>query len=184
MLIYKCGQSAKAEGLARAALARDPENADAHGLLSMLLADKHAAEHAESHGLRGVALAPEDAHAHVVLGSAYLRSGRPFKARQHLREALRLAPDDRDIEEAFVEVDRACRLPMLPAYYYALLVDRMPGKTNALVLLVVGAGLLSHARFRYAGVLKAVFFAFLLFSLYAILARTIMTWWTKRRPPQ
>lgn len=78
---------------ARQAVASDPQNAHAHALLALGLAQLEQPREAVEAGRRAVALAPDLAFAHFVLGRALLENDDVTAAERAARESLRLDPD-------------------------------------------------------------------------------------------
>lgn len=125
------GHKQKAEDLARRAVALDPDNDDAHAFLSLVLGERNKALESHAVGAQSVRLGPDEDLPHAALGISYLRTGRPYKARRHLREALRIEPNNPGLQEVFVEADYACRPIFWVMYYWSLVVERLPGKQFA-----------------------------------------------------
>ncbi len=181
-LLVKTGHMDKAERVARRALALDPDDESAHGLLGRVLASGWRARLGVRHGERGVALAPDSDATHASLGYTYLHSGHPFRARRHLREALRLDPTDADLQAAYLEADTACRLVYLPMYWWSHLVDRLPGKqVGAWVIFIV---VLQGLRWLDAPELVIGVFAFgyLLLVVYTWVAHHLVRAWIRFFP--
>jgi tetratricopeptide (TPR) repeat protein len=84
---------ARAVPAARQALAHDPQNAHAHALLALGLAQLEQPREAVEAAQRAVALDPEMAFAHYVLGRAQLAHDDARAAERAARESLRLDPD-------------------------------------------------------------------------------------------
>jgi tetratricopeptide (TPR) repeat protein len=183
-LLYAVERFDKAEALARAALTRDPEYAAAHSLLSLILtAREKAPSHARLHGAQGVGLSPESDLSHTALGIQYYRSGRPFAAKRHLREALRLDPEDHDAETMFHEVDLATRWIYVPFYYWSLALDRLPGRQFAVwgVAMIV---ILLARQFGLEEKLLPVILAYVAWIAYTWLATPLVKLWVRLRPPR
>lgn len=181
-LMFSVAQLDKAEGLIRAALEVEPDNPDGHSLLSLILTEQRQGGSAQAAGQTGLQVAPDRDVQHVSLGLAYYHRGRPRKARHHLREALRLDPDDSDTEELYHEVDRLCRWTALPYYYWSLLVDRLPGGPFA----IWGAFLLSYYAMKHLGVSDSVLMwfslSYLAFIIYTWLATPLTRAWIRLVP--
>jgi tetratricopeptide (TPR) repeat protein len=84
---------ARAVPAAREALAADPENATAHALLSLALANLEQPREAVEAARRAVALEPEASLTHYALGRALFESDDAAGAERAARESLRLDPD-------------------------------------------------------------------------------------------
>jgi tetratricopeptide (TPR) repeat protein len=182
ILMHKTGHLDKAEKLLRKCLELNPEHNTAHSLLSVVLAEKRKAGSAVAHGTFGVALDPDSDYSHAMLGHTYLATGHPFKARTHLREALRIDPGDSDVAEAFYEADRATRWIYLPMYFWSLLMNRVPGlQFGVWIGMIILFQLL-----RRAGVSSQIVFAlamtYLVFCIYTWVATPLANLWIKMRP--
>lgn len=182
ILMHKTGHLDKAEKLLRKCLELAPQYNQAHSVLSTILAEKRQGHSAVAHGAYGVALDPDSDYSHAMLGYTYLSTGHPFKARAHLREALRIDPGDSDVEEAFHEADRATRWIYLPMYFWSLWIGRVPGLQFGVW---IGAIILFQV-LRRAGVSTQVVFAlamiYLLFCVYTWVATPLANLWIKMRP--
>ena len=181
-LMQKTGHLAKAEKLLRKCLALDAECESAHSALSVVLAEQRKGRSAINHGSHGVALDPDANYSHAMLGYTYLTTGHPFKARAHLREALRISPADKNIEKAFYEADRATRWIYLPMYFWSLILSRLPGQQFALwlgIIILVQAMKQFHAAPR---VVSIVVFSYLGLCLYTWIATPLANAWIKLRP--
>jgi hypothetical protein len=152
--------------------------------MALVLQEKHRRSQAKAHGEFGVRLEPDADHSHALLGYTYLRTGHPFRAREHLREALRIDPSDADVEEAYLAADRATRWTYLPMYYWSLVIDRLPGKQFAVwIAVLILAQLLP--RMGVPKVAVAVFLlAYFLFCVYTWIATPLTNAWIKMRPPR
>ena len=183
-LMYTVDQHARAESLTRAALARDPECAPAHSLLSLILTAKEKTPvHAREHGVQGVGLSPESDLSHTALGLHFYRSGRPFAARRHLREALRLDPSDPEAETLFHEADLASRWIYLPMYYWTLMLERLPGRQFA-IWGVFMVGFLLARQFSLEEKLWPVLLGYVLWCVYTWVATPLAKLWIRLRPPR
>lgn len=181
-LTYKVGQLAKAKRLAERARALDPSSTGAHQLLSLIASERSKHREAAVHG--GIALShePDDSGSHLVQGMAKLRGGRPFTARRHFRTALQADPSDEYVLDLFVEADRCCRLTYLPAYYFDLVVGRIPGGPFVLwgafvVLVAVLSGLGAPPL-----LLAIVVFGYPALCIYTWIASPITRLWMKIVP--
>lgn len=130
-LLYRAGHLVKAQQVIRRAIELEPENSDAHNLLTLILAESGDRRSAVGQGGRGISLDPAAGASHLTMGIALLQGGHPYRARRHLREALRIDPTD-ETAELFDNVDTFCRPPGIVFYWWGLLVDRLPGKQFAL----------------------------------------------------
>lgn len=182
ILMQKTGHLDKAEKLLRKCLELAPEYNSAHSVLSMILAEKKQGRPAVAHGTFGVALDPDNDYSHAMLGYTYLATGHPFKARAHLREALRIDPGDTDVEAAFHEADRATRWIYLPMYFWSLLIERVPGQQFTIW---IGAIILFQV-LRQFGVsslaVSTLAFSYLGFCVYTWVAAPLANAWIKMRP--
>ena len=178
-LMRVTGNHEKALRLYHQGLSFAPNNAGLHSKMSQL--HPHAAE---GYATRGLALEPEETLSHAAMAHHLFQRGRPFAARKHLREALRVAPNDADLEEFWLEIDRCTRIVYLPMYYWSLLVDRLPGRQFA-VWGAMTALALSAERFgldkRAVGIL---FGSYILFCIYTWFATPLVKGWIKLFPPK
>jgi tetratricopeptide (TPR) repeat protein len=183
MLMQKTNHLAKAEQLMRHSLALEPHSAFAHAQLGTILASTNRWGEAHRHGAEGLSLAAEDALGHARMGVTYFQTGHPFKARTHLREALRQDPTDPDLAEAYHQADRACRWLYWPVYQYAIWTGRLPGKHLLVWLVII---VLYHTTRHMAGPLAAsirvVWIAFIAFVVYTWLAGPLVSVWMRMRP--
>jgi|GEM_PF-1630321 len=181
-LTFKAGQLDKAKRLCERTLAIEPGAMGAHQLLSLIASERKAHREAHTHGDLALGRVPDAVSTHVVKGSACLRSGRPFGARRHFRAALRIDPTDDDVREMLVEADRCCRVFYLPAYYFGLVVDRLPGGPFALW----GAFVLSMAVLSSVGadprVIAVVVVGYPALCVYTWIASPITRLWMKIVP--
>lgn len=182
ILMQKTGHLDKAEKLVRKCLQLAPGYNQAHSVLSTILAEKRQGSQAVTHGAHGVALDPDSDYSHAMLGYTYLAAGHPFKARAHLREALRLDPADADVEEAFRNADRATRWIYLPMYFWSLWMERVPGLQfgiwiGAIVLfqLLRQLGVPDH-------IVLNLTLTYIGFCLYTWVATPLANLWIKIRP--
>lgn len=180
-LLLKVGQLAKAEALAREALAQAPENANAHALLTTILSERaQSTDQATRHGRTAVGISPLDQLPHLALGLHLLRTGRPFGAKRHLREALRLDPRA-DVEQAFLAADLATRWCYLPMYYWGLAVSRLPGRQffvwGLFMALVYGGRSIGLGKY-----IGPVAVAYLALVVYTWIATPLARAWVRWRP--
>ena len=118
------------------------------------------------------------------MGLALLRAGHPFRARRWLRDALRDAPDDAELQAAFRDADLCCRLVYLPRYYFVLLMARLPGgQLTFWIAFVLLAALLPRLRFPPRAVLAFVV-VYLGFYLYTWVAPLLVRPWVRVFPPR
>lgn len=89
-LLLKLRRAQEAEEIARAALAADANNADAHAMLGSMLAEREHWVEAAEHFERALSLVGNHPQLLAGLGQARLRSGRTDEAR-HLLEAATVA---------------------------------------------------------------------------------------------
>ncbi len=78
------------------ALAEDPNEARAHGLLAICLAQREAFREALVEAGQAVHLAPDDPFTHYTLAGVLYHSNRLPEAEQAIQEAIRLDPSDPD----------------------------------------------------------------------------------------
>lgn len=77
-------------------LAKSPNNADAHSLLALCLANSKKYREAIKEAETGIGLAPDSSYAHYVLASVLHDEGELKRAESEVREALRIDSDDAD----------------------------------------------------------------------------------------
>lgn len=183
ILLLKTGHEEKAERLVRTALSIEPDQPAYLSTLSRILTAR-GSKAASAVATRGVALRPEVDYSHSSLAFALFESGRPFAARRHLREALRLDPDDERLERAWREVDLACRWICLPLYYWTHLVKRLPGKQFAVWGAVVGLVFVGPSLGLSGDLLFPLSLAYLVFCVYTWVATPLGRLWTRILPPR
>ena len=185
ILLYKTGHVKKAEAALRKCLSIDPELSSAHSLLAQVLTEKSkSTREATPHSARGLVLNPDSDMSHVSAGHTALVGGRPFLARRHLREALRIDPTDDTIEEAWLHADKCCRLIYLPYYYWSLLLERLPGGPFAVWGLFIVFAMTAAPLGVPAEIITLVTIAYVAFVLYTWVAELLVMGWLKLRPPQ
>ncbi len=180
----KVGELEKAEKLLRKCLELDPENNMAHGGLSMLLAEKKEKRGAHAHGELGLELAPDEDLNHFTLGATYLQTGHPFKARRHLREALRIDPGDSGVEELYLHADRACRFVYLPFYFWSFVLERVPGQQFAVWFAFIALVQIMRVMDVDSGPATIAVGTYIAFVLYTWVADPIVSLWVKLVPPK
>lgn len=183
MLILRVGQKVKARRLLETILEIDPECESAHSMMAALLSEmdfKKAAAHA-GEGLR---MAPDSDVSHLATGVAAIRRGRPFLARKHFREALRIDPTDTQSEELFLTADKCTRPTYLPLYYISIASGSLPGGMIGLwVGLLIAAQLLRMTpatEAYYSGAMMGI----LVFAIYTWVAGPITSFWIRLFPPR
>jgi len=181
-LMHSVGQNEKAENLLLACLQQDPEDASAHSLLALVRSEKNRSADADASGRSALKIAPDEDFSHYSMGVAYFRRGRPFKAKKHLREAVRIDPGDTDIVEMYEHIDWHTRWTSLPLYYFSLLVGKIPGAQftlwGVLVALLFGGksiGLDSR-------LITTIGLSYLGLVIYSWVASPITNLWIKLRP--
>ena len=169
-LLRRNGRLPEAEAVSRAALAANPNDADAHEKLGELLAMRMKAHDAAAHFRRAIALAGREPQLLTRLGHALLRLGRLDEAREPLETAatqpnayeaiVYLSELEERVGrfEAAVELlDRAEKIPRAPgsslARQRSVLLARMGRHDEALALLedspdLSGAAQLQRGRLR------------------------------------
>ncbi len=95
-LLMQQSRTDLAEQELRLALADDPNEARAHGLLAVCLAQREAFREALVEAGQAVHLAPDDSFTHYTLSGVLYHSNRPQEAEQAIQEAIRLDPTDPD----------------------------------------------------------------------------------------
>jgi tetratricopeptide (TPR) repeat protein len=183
-LMRVTGHAAKARALYDRALALDPESASLHSKIALLENTRWSGEHSQGFVRRGLKLAPEDAFAHLSMAHHLLNRGRPFAAREHVREALRLEPGNEQIEAFWLEIDRCTRWVYVPMFYWSLVLARLPGQQFTLwgaVMLLAFAGPRLGVSPAVSG---AILVGYALFCVYSWLARALVQGWIKLFPPK
>lgn len=182
-LLLRTGHLDKAERVLKRGLALDPDREGPHEMLALLHARRREAERSEMHGQQALTHAPEEDSSHAAMGISYYSTGRPFKARRYLREALRLNPSA-ELEELWLEVDKSCRWIYLPFYYWSLLIDRLPGKQFGIwglfILFVTVAPKLGIPE----EVRATVAITYIAFCIYTWFAGLLVRGWLKLLPPR
>lgn len=183
-VLFAAGRLAKAERVLAKALAIDPELPEGHSLAALVHAELGRSGDAHERGLQGLTLAPGEDVPHAALGSTFLQTGHPFRARRHLREALRLDPSDRDVEQAFLTADRCCRWLYLPQYHASRWIDRLPGKQfgiwGAFLALLFAARALEISE-RWIAPIVLVYLAWV---IYSWIAHPLAGLWVRVFPPR
>ena len=180
-LMQRTGHLEKAEGLYRKALEIDPESASGHSGLSRVLSEGRRASEASRAGARGLELAPEGVESHASMAYHDIRTGHPFRARAHLREAMRSDPSS-ELEEALLEADGFCRVVYLPMYYYSLLIERIPGQQFAVWALFLAFLGTSERMGIPPGLRSAIAFGYIGLCLYTWVASPILKVWLRIFP--
>lgn len=182
LLMQKTGHLDKAEKLLRKCLEIAPEFPMSHSILATILAEQRQGHEALARAGHSVVLDPDSNFSHAMLGHTYLATGHPFKARKHLREALRIAPDDAGAVEAFHVADRATRWIFLPMYFWSLLLERLPGmQFGVWIGMIVVFQVLRQAGVS-ASIVFALAMAYLVFCIYTWVATPLADLWIKIRP--
>jgi tetratricopeptide (TPR) repeat protein len=96
VLLYDQGRYPLAEQELRLELASDPQNAEAHALLSLALAEQERLADATAEAQAAIGLLPDHPMGHYALGLAMLRRNRFEEAAAAAGEAVRLDPEDPD----------------------------------------------------------------------------------------
>lgn len=182
-LLMRANQLDKADRVARRALALDPESVQLHQLLTFINARASKRGASLHHAEAGLRLEPGDYRSHLAASVAAYENGKPLRAREHLRQVLRLDADP-ELQEQFELVDRMTRWPMIPFYYFSLWIDRLPGKQITLWIAFV----LLYRGGRAAGipieVLLPVSLTYLALVIYTWLAIPFSRLWVKVFPPR
>lgn len=91
-LLLKLQRSAEGEAVARAALAADPQNPDAHAMLGSMLAERELWVDAAAHFEQAIALVGNHRQLLTGLGHAWMRGGRLDDAHRVLEAAAKADP--------------------------------------------------------------------------------------------
>ncbi|WP_372364947.1 tetratricopeptide repeat protein [Candidatus Uabimicrobium sp. HlEnr_7] len=183
-LMYKTGHLEKAQKLLERCLQINPEYDDAHAALASVLAERKNFFSSLQHGKKGVELSPTGDISHYSLGISFYSMGRPFKARHHLREALRLDPNDSGTEKAFLQADFATRWLSLPVYYFSWICDKIPGEQFTLWAIFVAAFYVLPMLGVHEKVVIITALAYLGIALYSWVSYPLTKLWIKLRPPK
>ena len=182
--MYRAGQLDKAQRLAEASLEQDPEDAGTHSMLAVILTERSRKSAAEGAGREGLRLSPDEEYSHLGAGLAYYGNGRPFMAKRHIREALRLNPDDADTIALFEEVDFHTRWTSILFYYWSWLVNKIPGR-QFLVWAVVMVLIFTAAEVEpLRPFVMFIVIVYLLLVIYTWLAMPLTKLWVRVRPPR
>jgi tetratricopeptide (TPR) repeat protein len=183
-LMRVTGHAEKAKALYTRGLALDPEQGSLHSKIALLENERWSGEHSRGFVRQGLELAPDDALGHVSMAHHLLNRGRPFAARKHVREALRIEPGNASIEEFWLEIDRCTRLVYLPMFYWSMLLARVPGQQfalwGAMMLFAFGAPKLGMPQ----AVAGAIFLSYGGFCLYTWFAGALVNGWIRVFPPR
>ena len=181
VLMEATGNTKKAEELVRLSLEYEPENKNAHAVLASILSDRDK-EGSKAAAAQGARIDPNAAITHFTTANDHFASGRPFKARYHAREALRLDPGDEDFREWYQHLDLHSRWTALPYYYWSLVLEKIPGAQftvwGAFVLFITSHESLGVDPQR-AGTIAA---GYLFFAIYTWIAIPITKLWIRLRP--
>ena len=183
-LLHRAGQLDKAERVLRRALQVYPDMERAHSMLALVMSEQREVKTALDSGSAGIGLAPDDEYSHFAQGIALYQSGHPFKARKHLREALRLDPGDEEIEEIYLEVDKACRWIFLPMYYWSHWIERLPGQQFFVWGVVLVAIYALQAAQVAPWIVTTLALSYLAFCIYSWFANFLVTRWVRFFPPR
>jgi Tfp pilus assembly protein PilF len=172
----------KADNVLARALAIEPNHEGALGLRSTIKADRAHFAAADEHRTKALEANPDSAVVHIRAGASSLKSGRPFRARRHFREAMMIDPNFPDLEETYRESDRYCRWTYLPLFYWSLVLERIPGRqfTFYLAFLVAAKGL--PALGVPNAVVTPILIGYLGFCVYTWIANPLTNLWLKWRP--
>jgi tetratricopeptide (TPR) repeat protein len=101
------GDSAGAEHAIKDALRVDPENDRALMLLGILLAQENRHDEALALYRHALRLAPGDARPHFFSARSLHAMGQDREAQEQCRQALAIAPDDKNVQALAAEIERA-----------------------------------------------------------------------------
>ncbi|TVP93953.1 MAG: hypothetical protein EA381_20875 [Planctomycetaceae bacterium] len=182
-LMQKTGHLDKAQQLVETSLRFAPENEAAHGMLAVIHAERRRpGGQAMAHGSQSLQFSPDSEFSHSAMAYACLHSFRPFQARQHAREALRLNPADNDTVQLFQHCDFVCRWTYLPMYYLAAILSRLPGEQFALwgaaIVLIIFAPKIPFLA-PYAGWITL---SWVILCVYTWIAHPLTKFWMKVVP--
>ncbi|MGE0144396.1 MAG: tetratricopeptide repeat protein [Planctomycetota bacterium] len=180
-LLYRVDKLEKAERVTRAALALDPEDEDSHSTLSLILSAQKRHEEAAHHGAGALRAAPDEDSGYIALAIAAFQSGHPLRARDLLREAVRIDPSTRNAE-MFETVDPLTRPGGLPLYWFGHLVDKLPGKQFTVWIVLAGTLRGMRAMGVDKGAIAWVGLGYLIFVLYTWIGMPILRRWTRWFP--
>jgi len=183
-LMRRTGHLDKSEQLLRRCLALAPENEAAHQELAALHTERDRHAHGAVHADLGLRLAPADERSHVAQASHLFATGHPLQARDAFREALRLDPTDRDIEEAWLEADMCSRWIYLPMYWWSLLLERLPGRQYTVWVAFVALMMVGRRVGLPGAIAATVAVAYLALVLYTWVATPLTRAWVKLVPPR
>lgn len=181
VLMYQVGRLEKAERLTQSALRIDPDDEHGHALLANIRTERLQSGAAVASATQSLRLRPDSDVPHAALGTALFAHGRPFAARRHLREAVRIDPTDADVLESYRQVDRECRWTMLPLYYFSIVLSRIPGRQYTVWGLLVSVSLLPHG-IALGRVWTGVCLFWFCLCLYSYVAVPLTSVWIKLFP--
>jgi tetratricopeptide (TPR) repeat protein len=174
----------KSQKLLETALEIDPEHPGALSLLSYVQSRRLRLDGARASRGKALESDPDSAIVHLRTSVSATLAGRPFLGRYHAREALRMDPTIPGIEDVYLEADRNCRWLFLPAFYYSLLVDKIPGKQFGLYIIYITLLFGMNALGVPGQVLGLFVISYLAFCVYTWIARPLTQLWIKWRPPR
>lgn len=127
-LMLSVGELDKARKLLEASRERDPEDEVTHSLLGLLEARRSRTGESFEHSQRGLEVAPDASAPHLARAAVAFGSGRIFRARRSVREALRIDPTNEAAAELHDDIDLHARWLVLPYYIYSVVVTKLPGE--------------------------------------------------------
>lgn len=182
-LMHKTGHLEKAQKLVESSLRYDPDNERAHSLLACIHSESKTSQTAAiSHAQESLRLHPETDLAYSALAIACLKTGRPFEARRHAREAVRLDPSDTDAVQLYEHCDFVCRWTYLPMYYMDQLASRIPGQQYTIWFLVIIGLRLGRGNASIEPIVSLLALGWFVFCIYSWLASAITKLWIKVVP--
>src|SRR5205085_2479523 len=94
VILFQQGRYDLAETELRQTLAEDPQNAPAHAMLGLCIAQPEDFAEASREAAVAISLAPNDPHGHYVAATIFCERSRLPEAEAAIKEAIRLEPDD------------------------------------------------------------------------------------------
>ncbi|MGE3166600.1 MAG: tetratricopeptide repeat protein [Planctomycetota bacterium] len=176
------GELEKAELLVREALRIAPTDADAQNLLSIVQLARGSSKQATLSNQVGLRLSPDDEVSHLAAAAAAFERFQPFRARRHVREALRIDPENTDTQEAFHDIDKHCRWPFLLYYGFGKLCGKIPGGALSVWAAVVAFVFLSDSLGVPRAVVVGISLGYLGLCVYTWLASPLMKVWVRLFP--
>ena len=183
-LMHDTGHFEKALELVDRCLALSPEFPSARALRGLILTSLGRGREGNESLDSAISLDPDDDGMQLVSAARLLETGHPFQAREQAFEALRRNPNDPEVLEFAREVDRLCRIPVLPGYHWSRLLERIPGSWFTVWLgFIVFVNLMPEESFESPWMLTVIF-GYVVFAVYTWVVDPLGRLWVKLFPPK